>query len=73
MRDTSHLEDPLYKNPEVTSAVHMDDRNKTLTNDSRTEKSMDINLEPPVEGDGYEDGVGGFIGKTLLQVFSSVL
>lgn len=62
LRDTSHLEDPLYKNPEVTSAVHMDDRDKTLTNDSRTEKSMNINLEPPVEGDGYEDGVGGFIG-----------
>lgn len=67
LRDTSHLEDPLYKNPDVSGGVSMEERDKTLTNDSRGDKSMDIDLEPPVVGDGFGDGVGGgFMGNTFF-------
>nr|KAG5686682.1 hypothetical protein BaRGS_026001 [Batillaria attramentaria] len=61
LRDTTHLEDPLYKSTDVGGETSLEDRDKTLTNDSRHEKSMDIDLEPPV-GDGFGDGVGdGFM------------
>ncbi|KAK7461559.1 hypothetical protein BaRGS_00038705 [Batillaria attramentaria] len=63
LRDTTHLEDPLYKSTDVGGETSLEDRDKTLTNDSRHEKSMDIDLEPPV-GDGFGDGVGdGFMGQ----------
>lgn len=65
MRDTTHLEDPLYKSTDMRGEAALEDHEKTLTNDDRADqKAMDINLEPPVVGDGFGDGVGdGFMGK----------
>lgn len=60
LRDTTHLEDPLYKSTDVGGESSLEDQDKTLT-ESRHEKSMGIDLEPPVE-DGFGDGVGdGFM------------
>ena len=65
LRDTTHLEDPLYKSTDMRGEAALEDHEKTLTNDDRADqKAMDINLEPPVVGDGFGDGVGdGFMGK----------
>ncbi|XP_076437777.1 double-strand-break repair protein rad21 homolog A-like isoform X2 [Babylonia areolata] len=64
LRDTTHLEDPLYKrsdmhHPEIT--LDEDHSNKTLTMDDPAPQK-DIDLEPPVMGDDFGGGVGdGFM------------
>ena len=65
LRDTTHLEDPLYKTTDLQGETSLDDAGKTLAADNpEPHKSMDIDLEPPVVGDGFGDGVGdGFMGK----------
>ncbi|KAL8589172.1 hypothetical protein ACOMHN_052510 [Nucella lapillus] len=62
LRGTSHLEDPLYKQGDLHPSITMDDdHDKTLTNDDLS-PTKDIDIEPPVMGDGFGDGVGdGFM------------
>ncbi|KAK7092150.1 hypothetical protein V1264_009746 [Littorina saxatilis] len=64
LRDTTHLEDPLYKSSDMQGESSMDDHEKTLTDDSSHNQKMDVDLEPPVVGDGFGDGVGdAFMGQ----------
>jgi hypothetical protein len=60
LRDTTHLEDPLYKNSDMRGDSSLEEGDKTLTNnDSRgSAKGMGIDLPPPEE-DGFGDGFMG--------------
>lgn len=62
LRGTTHLEDPLYKQSDMHPGISMDDdHDKTLTDPGMATRK-DIDLEPPVMGDGFGDGVGdGFM------------
>lgn len=55
LRDAGHLDDGLYKSndaePKETEIEAIEEEK---------DKSMDIDLPPPVGGDGFEDG---FMGK----------
>ncbi|XP_041360635.1 double-strand-break repair protein rad21 homolog isoform X4 [Gigantopelta aegis] len=61
LRDASHLDETLYKSHDLSS-VPIESRDKTLGNSTSMEKSMDVDLEPPVG----EDGFGGTVGDAFM-------
>ena len=66
LRDTSHLEDPLYKSTDMRAETSLDDGDKTLTNEDSGNQKISIDLEPPVVGDGFGDNMG----DTFMSKFS---
>ena len=68
LRDTTHLDETLYKSHDLSS-VPIESRDKTLGNSTSMEKSMDVDLEPPVGEDGFGGTVGdAFMGRSFLQL-----